>query len=916
VETLFRVAFEALTGHPPFLWHVRLFHTFLEGRIPDKLDGPTSIGKTQTITIWLIALAVQAMEDRVTLPRRLVNVVNRRAVVDQSTTVAEKIREKLNGSDLPDEVVQVREALRSMSVDPGDFGAVKGAKFISGDTVAISTLRGERADNREWQADPSKPAIIIGTVDMVGSKLLYSGYGTSWKFRGHVAGLLGCGTMLVHDEAQLSPAFSTLIEFIARVTNGGIRMMEMSATTSGSGRDVFKLTDEELKENLIHRRVHAHKALKVHPSSDVAEDITTQALTFQHAKARVVVYVRSPETALKIQTNLRKALKDKNGERVGLLTGTLRGYERDLLSNGVLINRFRADPDRSPLEESLYLIATSAGESGIDLDSDHGVMDLTTLDSMTQRLGRINRLGNALCSEIHVFINLKEQEDDARRQATLKALERLQRHEDGRLDASPYALGHILDDSTRKAAFEEQPRTLPVTNVLLDTLSMTTLREPFGDKPRIDPYLHGVDGSPPDTTIIWREETQQLIDLIATYRKSEALEWITDTHPPRTKENLKDRSRRVAKVLKELTKGKAVQAVFISSNDRVMFKQLNQLDENMIVGGTLILPLDAGGLSNPGGMLDHKSTEDILDVSDWTEDETNARARVLVSRQSGKWQVKLLGYRNDQRAAALSALGLTTETPFEGVVQTVAETLGSFVERGRLSLKPPDDEGEEHCVLLSFGAPKSYDTSLDRTVEAPPGPAAKRIPQTLAEHLRWTKMAAERLVKRLDLDPALAEAVVLAAEEHDLGKDRKVWQASIGHPQPDPQQVEGWEPLAKSRGTMDASILRGYRHEFGSLLDLKKERDDLSRRVMAHPERDLILHLIATHHGRARPHFKTGDYDPESTLDQCEDEALLVMQRFASLQRRFGYWRLAWLEALLKTADVIASRLGKKVEDL
>jgi len=40
--------------------------------------------------------------------------------------------------------------------------------------LAISTLRGELADNREWQSDPASPAIIVGTVDMIGRiRLIY-----------------------------------------------------------------------------------------------------------------------------------------------------------------------------------------------------------------------------------------------------------------------------------------------------------------------------------------------------------------------------------------------------------------------------------------------------------------------------------------------------------------------------------------------------------------------------------------------------------------------------------------------------------------------------------------------------------------------------------------------------------------------
>ena len=43
------------------------------------------------------------------------------------------------------------------------------------DAIGVSTLRGQFADNAEWRNDPARPAIITGTVDMVGSRLLFSG---------------------------------------------------------------------------------------------------------------------------------------------------------------------------------------------------------------------------------------------------------------------------------------------------------------------------------------------------------------------------------------------------------------------------------------------------------------------------------------------------------------------------------------------------------------------------------------------------------------------------------------------------------------------------------------------------------------------------------------------------------------------
>jgi CRISPR-associated endonuclease/helicase Cas3 len=55
------------------------------------------LGKTSIIAIWLIALANAPRKVR----RRLIYIVNRRTVVDQSTDEAKKIRDRLIGPDRP-----------------------------------------------------------------------------------------------------------------------------------------------------------------------------------------------------------------------------------------------------------------------------------------------------------------------------------------------------------------------------------------------------------------------------------------------------------------------------------------------------------------------------------------------------------------------------------------------------------------------------------------------------------------------------------------------------------------------------------------------------------------------------------------------------------------------------------------------
>lgn len=123
---------------------------------------------------------------------------------------------------------------------------------MSVDTLAISTLRGQFADNREWSADPSRPAVICGTVDMIGSRLLFSGYGVGFKGRPLHAGFLGQDVLLVHDEAHLEEPFQRLAVGIEEVQERfpeeraapRLRVMALTATPRGA-HDSLRITDAD-----------------------------------------------------------------------------------------------------------------------------------------------------------------------------------------------------------------------------------------------------------------------------------------------------------------------------------------------------------------------------------------------------------------------------------------------------------------------------------------------------------------------------------------------------------------------------------------------------------------------------------------------------------------------------------------------
>src|SRR5690625_2144206 len=126
----FNEQFEALTSHSPLAWQARLFERCLSGELPSALDLPTGLGKTSVMVVWYLVRRAGAP-----LLRGLVYLVDRRAVVDQATSEAEMIKEHVGDPEL-----------------------------------RISTLRGQYADKKEWLEDPAATAIIVGTIDMVGSR--------------------------------------------------------------------------------------------------------------------------------------------------------------------------------------------------------------------------------------------------------------------------------------------------------------------------------------------------------------------------------------------------------------------------------------------------------------------------------------------------------------------------------------------------------------------------------------------------------------------------------------------------------------------------------------------------------------------------------------------------------------------------
>jgi CRISPR-associated endonuclease/helicase Cas3 len=321
-----RHALELNAEESPFPWQEHLLARMLDSGIPEVVDIPTGLGKTAAMAIWLVARACGAK-----LPQRLVYVVDRRAVVDQATDVALDLREFVDGD--PD----IKRALG----------------LRENQSLPISTLRGQYVDNREWLDDPAAPAIIVGTVDMIGSRLLFEGYGVSRKMRPYHAGLLGVDTLVVLDEAHLVPPFEHLLRTIATEpvfrppderTQGvpPFKLLSLSATGRTRNADVFGLTDADFEHQVLKKRLSAKKSLHIEPldgDTKLEEALAKQAWTLTdngNKPVRVLVYSDSREIAQKAKEAVEKLAKgDKDAGTPAvqidteLFVGGRRVFERE-----------------------------------------------------------------------------------------------------------------------------------------------------------------------------------------------------------------------------------------------------------------------------------------------------------------------------------------------------------------------------------------------------------------------------------------------------------------------------------------------------------------------------------------------------------------------------------------------------------
>lgn len=430
-------------GRDPFPWMSRLAERFATDDLPDAIDLPTGCGKTEIVIVW-----AWARQQNPRLPRRLWIASDRRVIADQAYEVA-------------------RSAL--------------------GEEVLVSRLRGGIVLDDAPMLDPVRPQVISSTIDQLGSRLLFRAYGASPRSWPIWAGLAGNDSLIVLDEAHLSPtAEDTLRACMA--LGADIRVIAMTATPRGTGLKLFGLDAEDHAHPVLRRRLEARRVVELRQGASLA---TAAQELLDAGCRRVAVVCNTVRRARGVFTAIGHA--DKH-----LLIGRQRPLDRDRIMAG-LLPRVRSGSDASA---SLVVVATQCIEAGADFDFDGMVSEICPIDALRQRLGRLDRLGAAGLSRCILIAPDPLGEMMPYGAAPRETWQWLAKHAKRRqidLGAGGWA---ALAEFVPEAARSARPEPISFLEPHLRMLARTSPRPRV--EPDIDLLLHGPGRLPGDVSVVWR----------------------------------------------------------------------------------------------------------------------------------------------------------------------------------------------------------------------------------------------------------------------------------------------------------------------------------------------------------------------------------------------------------------------------
>ncbi len=936
----FRAFFRALWGYDPFPWQRRLAEHVANGGWPSLLDIPTGCGKTAALDIALHDLAREAARADRRAPLRIVYVVDRRLVVDAAWRRARRIADALaraTGGPL----AETAAALRALAGD--------------GPPLRVARLRGGMPLDPDWVRTPHQPTILLSTVDQAGSRLLFRGYGVSRSMWPVHAGLLGNDVLWLVDEAHLSQPFLETLEAVARERRRNDAALDppfafcrLTATAGEETGKAFGLGEDDREHPILRERLGASKPARLRKVGGGEEAFRAafveEATTFLEAgRRRIALVVNRVLRARAIFERLTAEVGE--GAEVLLAIGRARPLERDTLA-GELEARF--GPEAGNRERPLILVATQTIEVGADFDFDALVSELAPLDALRQRFGRLDRWGRHGTAPAvilaHEMALAKGARDPVYGDAPKVTWKWLRDRAAGKKKAHPIFVFGI--DAFREHEAAVSPESLsPRADApcffpaYAEALARTS--PPPAAEPEIALFLHGPDAGPAEVRLVWRADlSKEHLDDPERARK------ILAALPPSSLEALE---LPLPVVRRWLTGGSMEVPDLEGTADatgeekpggRSALRWAGPEDdattiitaEDLRPGDTLVVPAGYGGCDRFG--WNPEATGPVRDLAEEAAERQRGR---LVLRLHPELAIDWIGEVDTVTAAEAwrmvrEGIALLGEPEGTELIDNLLdlEDLPSRL-RARLlrlqkhapELRLPYGEDPTRGVLLLGRKRLSADNAVGEAVsenDALSLSASRSI--GLWEHLDHVREKVELFAARLALSEKLTSALTTAARLHDLGKAEPRFQVYLRGGDRLAARMDP-EPLAKSERSPDprraaarAGLPPGVRHEAWSVAAAEKLLEDRDQAF-----RDLVLWLIGTHHGRGRPFFPPiEDPGAEDFTLPCDDHEMRVpgdpgLHRLDSfwfdlrerLHRRFGPWRLAWLEAILRLADHRAS---------
>ena len=531
--------YKEVHGNPPFKWQSELAKKVLRDGWPEYLDMPTASGKTSVMDIAVFHLAMQAGERIRSAPVRIAFVVDRRLVVDgafeHATELAKKLstaKEKVTGI--------VAERLKSMT---------------DGEPLKVARLRGAVPQENDWARTPSQPLIIVSTIDQAGSRLLFRGYGVSDFMKPIHAGLLGSDVLYILDEAHTSTSFMDTLKQIGKIRaewkeDLPFKYVFMSATLNRKGKDVFPKSKKSMMDGPLEKRMDAHKyahLVEVKKDNELKDALVKCALNLNrpssdgHKNPKTIgVVVNRVNLARSVFKELRGKLQDAPEISVHLLTGRSRPLERDMIIGAEIdkIKPRKREPGygKNPEQGGVsFFVATQSIEVGVDIDLDALVTQVAPIDSLRQRFGRLDRIGEkgtthgiVVASKESVgksykdpiygdrlravweYLNgLKQGVKDCKQCSDIAAdLKRLKVAPSGNI--VDFGVNHFPEDGWEEMTAKE-PRRITLMPAYVRLWSQTSPRPDPDPEPSI--FLHGPDSSSADVHIVWRADiTKEMLD--------------------------------------------------------------------------------------------------------------------------------------------------------------------------------------------------------------------------------------------------------------------------------------------------------------------------------------------------------------------------------------------------------------------